>query len=137
MTNPIQRENDSFLRVLLGKSYCHRPITEIRTHMHTIQQKGIQNGLKSFFFNLKKFLLKYSCYTMLYKLQVYNTMIHNFRLYCSYGYYKILAIFPVLYNIFLLKDFFLYEPFLKSSLNFLQYCCCFVFWFFGCKVYGM
>ena len=60
-----------------------------------------------------------------------------FRLYFSYGYYKILAIFPMLYNIFLFKDFFWYEPFLKSSLNFLQYCCCFVFWFFGCKVYGM
>ena len=43
----------------------------------------------------------------------------------------------MLYNIFLFKDFFWYEPFLKSSLNFLQYCCCFVFWFFGCKVYGM
>ena len=47
LTNPTQRENDSFLGVLLGKSYCHRPVTEIRTHMHTIQQKGNQNGLKS------------------------------------------------------------------------------------------
>ena len=43
----------------------------------------------------------------------------------------------MLYNIFLLKDFFWYELFLKSSLNFLQYCCYFVFWFIGCTVYGM
>ena len=36
------------------------------------------------------------------KLQVYNVVIHNFKgLYSTYNYYKILAIFPILYNIFL------------------------------------
>ena len=33
-------------------------------------------------------------------------------------------------------DFLLWIVFLKSSLNFLQYCFCFMFWFFGHKVYG-
>ena len=33
-----------------------------------------------------------------------------------------------------LKDFFFWcGPFLKSSLNSLQYCFCFMFWIFGCK----
>ena len=32
-------------------------------------------------------------------VQVYNIVIHDFlRLYSTYSYYKILAIFPVLYN---------------------------------------
>ena len=32
------------------------------------------------------------------------------------------------------KDFFFQcEPFLKSSLNLLQYCFCFTFWFFGMR----
>ena len=48
---------------------------------------------------LKKFLLKYGWCALLYKLQVYNIVIHNFlRLYSIYS-YKILAIFPMLYNI--------------------------------------
>ena len=37
---------------------------------------------------------------MLYKFQVYIIVIHNFqRLYSIYSYYKILAIFSVLYDI--------------------------------------
>ena len=33
-------------------------------------------------------------------LQVYHIVIHNFKsFYCTYGYYKILATFSVLYNI--------------------------------------
>ena len=35
------------------------------------------------------------------KLQVYNVVIHNFKgLYSTYNFYKILATFPILYNIF-------------------------------------
>ena len=35
-----------------------------------------------------------------YMLQVYNTVIHNFqRLYSIYSYYKIWALFPLLYSI--------------------------------------
>ena len=45
-------------------------------------------------------LLMYSCCMVLYKLQVYNIVIHNIqRLYSIYSYYKILVILPVLYNI--------------------------------------
>ena len=51
------------------------------------------------FFIIKKILLKYSWCTVLRKLQVYNIVIHGFwRLYSIYSYYKVLAIFPVLYN---------------------------------------
>ena len=32
-------------------------------------------------------------------LQVYNILIHNLRLYSIYSYYKILALFPVLFRI--------------------------------------
>ena len=43
---------------------------------------------------------KYSCYTILYKLKVYNRVIHSFsRLYSIYSYYKAVSIFPLLYNI--------------------------------------
>ena len=49
---------------------------------------------------VKLFLLKYSCCTILYKLQVYNIVIYNFeRLYFIYSCNKILAIFTLLYNI--------------------------------------
>ena len=37
----------------------------------------------------------------------------------------------------ILKYFFLYDPFLKSLLSLLQYCFCFMFWFFGCKLHGI
>ena len=38
-------------------------------------------------------------YNMHNMFQVYNKVMHNFsRLYSIYSYYKILAIFPVLYN---------------------------------------
>ena len=41
------------------------------------------------------FLLKYNWYTILYNLQVYNIVMHNFKLlYFIHNYYKILAIFP-------------------------------------------
>ena len=36
-----------------------------------------------------------------------------------------------------LKIFFWCGPFLKSLLNVLQYCFCFMFWFFGCEVCGI
>ena len=35
------------------------------------------------------------------------------------------------------KDFFDVEPFLKSLLNLLQYCFCFMFWFFGHNTCGI
>ena len=40
------------------------------------------------------------CIYIIYMFQVYNIVIHNFlRLYSIYSYHKILAVFPVLYNI--------------------------------------
>ena len=46
------------------------------------------------------FLLRHSWCTILYKLQVYYILIHNFwRLYSFHSYYKTLPIFLVLYNI--------------------------------------
>ena len=38
---------------------------------------------------------------------------------------------------FFFLDFFLRGPFLKSSLNLLQYCFCFMFWFFGLEAGGI
>ena len=38
---------------------------------------------------------------------------------------------------FFFKDFFLCGPFLKSSLNLLQYSFCFMFWFSGCEACGI
>ena len=53
------------------------------------------------FLNFLIYLLKLKKYCSLwYMFQVYNIVIHNFkRLYSIYSYYKILTIFPVLYNI--------------------------------------
>ena len=55
----------------------------------------------TFFKKIKTiFKLNYTWCSTLYKLQVYNIVIHNFkRLYSIYSYYKILAMFPMLYNI--------------------------------------
>ena len=41
------------------------------------------------------------------------------------------------YFISFFKDFIRCGPFLKSSLNLLQYCFCFMFWFFGHEACGM
>ena len=42
-----------------------------------------------------------------------------------------------LIDLYIFLDFFWYEPFLKSLLNLLQYCPCFMFWFFGCEACGI
>ena len=39
--------------------------------------------------------------------------------------------------LFVFKIFFWCGPFLKSLLNLLQYCFCFMFWFFGCEACGI
>lgn len=42
----------------------------------------------------------YTCPAILYMLQVGNIVIHNFQsFYSIYSYYRILVIFPVLYNV--------------------------------------
>ena len=79
---------DTGLPVLL-LSRCWPGFHSLEMHWHW----GI--GGDVFFFSLK-----YSCCTILYKLQLDNIVIHNFlKLYSVYSYYKILAIFPIVYNI--------------------------------------
>ena len=64
-------------------------------------------------------------------------MIHNFYVILLLWLLQNIGYIPHVVQYIPFKGFFFwYEPLLKSSLN-LQYCCCFVFWFFGCKVYGM
>ena len=51
----------------------------------------------------------------------------------SWGFVRTIGLF------YFFKDFFFFwcGPFLKSLLNLLQYCFCFMFWFFGCQACGI
>ena len=61
-------------------------------------------------------------------LQHHSSSINSSMLSFLYG--------PTLLNYIFLKDFFWCGPFLKS-LNLLQYCFWFLFWFFGCEACGI
>ena len=78
-------------------SGCTEAFWQVTSQVKTSTLKSLD---KSTEIKNKRNLLQYGWHTMLHKSQMYKTVIHNFwKLYSIYSYYKVLALFPLLYDI--------------------------------------
>ena len=70
-------------------------------------------------------------------IQIFLLFLNYSYLSSSHPHKHTLKIMTTFYFYYLKKNFFWCGPFLKSLLNLLQYCFCFMFWIFGCEACGI